>query len=220
MTWIWALTAIAIIVIVIVLCLIVSYVNKDETYIQETKEYIQNFKLDSIKLESIKINDIDVEKANKLVEKVSSKVKDKGAVKVTTLGLETLEGKLVKVNTVENIFDISYVASLGGGFITENKPDTELDFNLLKDILGEQPKQLLFKKDWSLVDISYINEEANQKLEEKKKELLSKFSDMTKDKATALRKELNDYAPVCITKHEICYYHKPTHLLIKINYEI
>ena len=181
------------------------YGNSDDW--ENYKNKIQEFKINTIKVD----NNFNEVKELELVKKVEDSLIKKDIVKVNTLNLLIYSGKVLSNKQ-------SYV---GGN---ENLGDN--DFNFIKSLLGDQYGQLLFKRDWCVVSIDELPKDYGDILKRKKDEAISKIDTISKEgelSLTVLYKEIysdleNSITP--IIKNRQYYYHKPTGLILEVNYDL
>ena len=180
------------------------YGNSDD--LENYKNKIQEFKINTIKVD----NNFNEVKELELVKKVEDSLIKKDIVKVNTLNLLIYSGKVLSNKQ-------SYV---GGN---ENLGDN--DFNFIKSLLGDQYGQLLFKRDWYVVSICELPEDYEDILKRKKDEAISKINTMSKKGELSLMACEKIYSNLensitSIIKNRQYYYHKPTGLILEVNYDL
>ena len=224
------------------------YGNSDDW--ENYKNKIQEFKINTIKLGNnfnevkelelvkkvedglIKKDIVKVNTLNLLI--YSGKVLN---VKLLSNKQSYVRGNSSGYNSYAGIFSSYYNqgGSLGSSYINmnydfniqegnENLGDN--DFNFIKSLLGDQYSQLLFKRDWYVVSVDELPEDYEDILKRKKDEAISKIDTISKEgefTLTVLYKEIysdleNSITP--IIKNRQYYYHKPTGLILEVNYDL
>ena len=227
---------------------LLDQITKSNQAIENYKNKIQEFKINTIKVD----NNFNEVKELELVKKVEHSLIKKDIVKVNTLNLLIYSGKVLSnkqsyvggnssgYNSYAGLFSsrynqgVSLGGSLGSSHINmnydfniqegnENLGDN--DFNFIKSLLGDQYGQLLFKRDWYVVSIDELPEDYEDILKRKKDEALSKIDTMSKKSELSLMACEKIYSGLensiaSIIKNKQYYYHKPTGLILEVNYDL
>ena len=99
------------------------------------------------------------------------------------------------------------------------------DFNFIKSLLGDQYSQLLFKRDWYVVSVDELPENYEDILKRKKDGAISKINTMSKEGKLSLTACEKIYSGLensiaSIIENKQYYYHKPTGLILEVNYDL
>ena len=170
--------------------------------IENYKNKIQRFKINTIKVD----NNFNEAKELELVKKVEDSLIKKDTLKVNTLNLLIYSKKVLNIQRRnENLGDI--------------------DFNFIKSLLGDQYSQLLFKRDWYVISVDELRENYEDILKRKKDGAISKINTMSKEgglSLTACEKIYSDLenSIASIIENKQYYYHKPTGLILEVNYDL